>query len=313
MRHALVSTQYRPDVVAQSLAGLRSKTIALNLLPHADSPKALSLSNMGDSGHYFYLELLQFLEREISQAGFDLTLPSHASDDSTEFVRTLRLRRVAGALMIATHPSDRITSALIASGIPTVFIDGIGQGPQATYVKSDHVAAAELAVHHLLGLGHRRIAIVDGPVATLSGDERLLGYQRALGAGGVPVRPELICETTFGTADAFRATVALLERTRDFTAVVAGSDLMAMGVIRALRERGLRVPSDVSVVGFDDVDLCEYLDPPLTTVRQDRPALASGAVRLLLAMVVGQTGCAPLIVPSELVVRQSTAPPPGRR
>ncbi len=175
-------------------------------------------------------------------------------------------------------------------------------------MKSDHIAAAAQAVQHLLSLGHRRIAIIDGPVTTISGAERLRGYRTALEASGVPIRPELICETTFSTADAYHATSALMERTRDFTAVVAGSDLMAIGVFRALREQGLHVPSDVSVVGFDDIDLCEYLDPPLTTVRQDRSAMASGAVRLLLDMVAGQTECAPLIMPTELVVRQSTAP-----
>jgi len=208
------------------------------------------------------------------------------------------------------HATDSRIQALIHAGIPTVIIDRMGQGSHATYVKSDNMDGARRATEHLLSLGHRRIAFLTGQTVDLAGMERLLGCQRALAYAGVAPDPGLVRQSGWNIDEAYEAARVLLAERRDFTAIVAGSDLMAMGILRALTEHGLRVPDDVSLVGFDDVEFCQYTIPPLTTVRQDRVAMVRAAVQRLIAMIEGTGEASPLIIPTQLIVRKSTGPVP---
>jgi DNA-binding LacI/PurR family transcriptional regulator len=191
-----------------------------------------------------------------------------------------------------------------------VFIDTIGQGSHATYVKSDNMDGARQATEHLLSLGHRRIAFLTGQTIDLAGMERLLGCQQALAYAGVAPDPGLVRQSGWNINEAYEAAKTLLAERRDFTAIVAGSDFMAIGILRALTEHGLRVPDDVSLVGFDDVEFSQYTTPPLTTVRQDPVAMGSGAVRRLIEIIEGTGEVSPLILPTQLIVRKSTGPVP---
>jgi DNA-binding LacI/PurR family transcriptional regulator len=186
----------------------------------------------------------------------------------------------------------------------------MGQGSHATYVKSDNIDGARQATQHLLSLGHRRIALLTGATTDLAGLERLLGCQQALAQAGIAPDSGLIRQSGWNIDEAYEVARNLLAERRDFTAIVAGSDFMAIGIIRALMEQGLRVPDDVSLVGFDDIDLCQYTVPPLTTVRQDSVAIGRGAVQRLVAMIEGAEETSPLIVPTQLIVRKSTGPVP---
>jgi DNA-binding LacI/PurR family transcriptional regulator len=149
-----------------------------------------------------------------------------------------------------------------------------------------------------------------GPTTTLAGLERLLGCQQALGQAGIAPDSGLIRQSGWNIDEAYEAACTLLAGRRDFTAIVAGSDFMAIGILRALTEQGLRVPDDVSLIGFDDIDLCQYTAPPLTTIRQDRVAIGHGAVQRLVAMIEGTAEATPLIIPTQLIVRKSTGPAP---
>jgi DNA-binding LacI/PurR family transcriptional regulator len=184
------------------------------------------------------------------------------------------------------------------------------QGSHSTYAKSDFIDGARQATEHLLSLGHRRIALMTGPTTDLVGLERLLGCQQALAQAGIAPDSGLVRQSGWNIDEAYQAACALLAERRDFTAVVAGSDFMAMGILRALTEQGLRVPDDVSLTGFDDIDVCQYTTPPLTTIRQDRVALGRGAVQRLVAMIEGTEEATPLMIPTELIVRKSTGPAP---
>ena len=308
--HAAIATLgYEPDLVAQSLVRQRSHVIALSVFP---GDNGLTFSRLGETGHYFYLNVLKNIEREAIAQGYDLLLLSMLPGKSAEsYVRSLKTRRVAGIIMTAFHAADPRIQALINSTLPTVFIDNMGQGSHATYVKSDNIDGARQATEHLLALGHRRIAFLIGPTIDLSGMERLLGCQQALAGAGVPLDPALVRQSGWNIDEAYEAAQLLLAERRDFTAIVAGSDLMAIGILRALSEQGLRVPDDVSLLGFDDVDFCQYTAPPLTTVRQDREAMGRGAVQLLIAMIEGRSAVAPLTIPMQLVVRRSTISVPS--
>jgi LacI family transcriptional regulator len=301
---AIAALGYEPDVIAQSLVRQRSFVIAVSLFPEGE---ALPLSHLGQTGHYFYLGVLENIEREAVALGYDLLLPSQSRGKSPQnYIRSLQTRRVAGVIML--HATEARTQALIHSAIPTVFVDRSTQGSHATYVKSDNIDGSRQATEHLLSLGHRRIALLTGLTTELAGLERLLGCQQALGQAGIAPDLGLVRQSGWNVDEAYESARALLAERRDFTAIVAGSDFMAIGILRALTEQGLRVPEDVSLVGFDDIDFCQYTAPPLTTIRQDRVAMGRGAVQRLVSIIEGTEAVSPLILPTQLIVRQSTRP-----
>ena len=301
---AMAALGYEPDVVAQSLVRQRSQVIAMSLFAEDID---LPLSHFGRTAQFFLLSVLESIEREAVSLGYDLLLPSRSHGKFPEnFVRSLQTRRVAGCIVF--HGSTSRTQSLIHSSIPTVFIDKTGQGSHATYVKSDNIDSARQATEHLLSLGHRRIALLTGPIIDHPGLERLLGCQQALAQAGIVPDPDLVRQSGWNLDEACEAAGLLLAERRDFTAIVAGSDIMAIGILRALTEQGLRVPDDVSLIGFDDIDLCQYTSPLLTTMRQDRVAMGRGAVQRLIALIEGTGETSPLILPTWLVVRQSTGP-----
>lgn len=305
---AVATLSYEPDVVGQSLVRQRSHVLALGFFADA----SMALSQLGQPEYYFYLQVLQYLEQEAKASGYDLILSSHSPARSVDqYIRSLRTRRIAGTIMIAGPPTDARVSALIKAEIPTVFIDHMGKGPAATYIKSDNVAGSRQIVEHLLHLGHTRIAFLTGQVTDLAGVERLLGAQQIMAHAGLGIAPGLIRQSDWTMESAYQATVALLQERRDFTAIVAGSDMMALGILRALHVFQLRVPEDVSVTGFDDIQLGEYTEPPLTTMHQDAMTMGRESVRLLLTMIEKKEQVAPLVLPTHLVVRSSTGPVPS--
>jgi LacI family transcriptional regulator len=171
------------------------------------------------------------------------------------------------------------------------------------------VSGAALAVAHLHSLGHERIATISGPAEHKSALDRLTGYEQALSELGLPRRPEYVGSGDFYAESAVEAARRLLTLAEPPTAIFAASDLMAVGAIQAARELGLRVPDDLSVVGFDDIQLAELLDPPLTTIRQDKRGLGIAAGQAIVALIESADTPLPrLVLPVELVVRSSTAP-----
>jgi len=304
---AIATTGYEPDVAARNLVGHRSHTIALSLFS-ADSHHAWS--EIASLSRYFYHDVLASIEQEAAGAGYDLLFVPHGSGSAADYLRALRARHVVGMISVAPDISDPRIQVVSDAGIPAVYIDTRVQGPCATYVTSDKIDGARQATAHLLDLGHRCIAFAGSHLQRISMEERRLGYQHALAQRGIPVNPALERPSLEGweALDGYNATVSLLSERRDFTAIVAVSDVIAIGVIRALYEQGLRVPQDVSVTGFDDVMLAGYTTPPLTTVRQDHALMGRCAVARLRAMVEGTGDPLPQIVPTQLVVRQSTGP-----
>jgi LacI family transcriptional regulator len=307
---AIKELGYEPDMTARNLVQRRSHMIALSFFAGYDVD-ALTFVKFGHASSYFYLEILKNVELEAVSSGYDLLMPFRSPDKSPEgYVRSLQTRRVAGCIMLVHGPDDPRIPALLQARIPSVFIDSTIQGDTATYVKSDHVDSARQLTEHLLALGHRRIAFLAGSATSLSGTERLLGCHQALARAGVALDPHLLCQSGWDMEDAYRAANQLLDEHHDFTAMVAASDIMAIGALRAINEHGLRVPEDISLASFDGIDFSEYTNPPLTTMWQDREAIGSGAMRLLIAMIegTGENPPSPLIVPTRLVVRKSTRP-----
>ena len=201
---------------------------------------------------------------------------------------------------------------LTRSGLPCVGVDVALSGPATEYVMSDNPRGAALAVEHLHDLGHRRIATITGLIETRPGADRLKGYRDALRARGLAFRDEYVAYGDFYVESGQQAMNRLLDLDEPPTAVVCASDLMALGAIRAIAERGLSVPRDVSIVGFDDIQLAGHVQPPLTTLRQDKARLGAEAGRALTRLMAADVPAAEAVtLPVELVVRASTAAPPA--
>ena len=233
-----------------------------------------------------------------------------------DYVRMLLDRQVAGIVFIsglhANVDADPARyRALLERALPIVLVNGDLPGVDAPSVSNDDAASVDLAVGHLAQLGHRRIGLAIGPRRYVPVIRKLAAFPEALARhlGDLHAREEesLVECTHFTVEGGMAAAGALLDR--GCTAIVCGSDLMALGAVRAARERGLRVPEDVSVVGSDDSLLIGYTDPPLTTVRQPVPAMSAAAVDALLDVISGVASPrAEYVFRPELVVRGSTAP-----
>ena len=192
-------------------------------------------------------------------------------------------------------------------GIPFVLFDPFGNPDLDTLsVHADNWTGGVIATRHLLALGHTRIGIITGPEEMMCSKARLDGYTSALAEHGIEADPELIIEGDFTTAGGYAQSISLLERPNRPTAIFAGSDLQAMGVYEAARQLGLRIPEDVSVVGFDDVQPAAFLGPALTTVRQPLQDMARAAVRMLVEALTDDVIQPHIIMPTSLVVRNST-------
>jgi LacI family transcriptional regulator len=184
------------------------------------------------------------------------------------------------------------------------------EGTNTEIVTSDNVAGAEAAVRHLHDLGHRRIATITGMLESRPGADRLRGYRAAGQALGLAYRDEYVAYGDFYAESGREQTARLLALPEPPTAIFAAADMMAIGAIRAVAEAGLRTPQDISIVGFDDIQLAPHVNPPLTTLRQDKLGLGGAAGDALVARIAGAPGRPALLqLPVELVVRGSTAPP----
>jgi len=222
----------------------------------------------------------------------------------------VRSRHADGLVLSGPRSDDAELSRLSAEGFPMI-LQGSLDGSDVPSVDIDNRAAACDAVEHLIGLGHRDIACVtNAPIAYTAAAERLAGYRDALAAADIEVRPGRIAEGDFDAASGHAAMRRILDAPEPPpTAVFVGSDVVAFGVYGALREASLRIPLDVSVVGFDDIALAAYADPPLTTVRTPAFDLGEAAGRLLLDMLAGRTVPGRSVLETQLVVRASAGPP----
>lgn len=216
-----------------------------------------------------------------------------------------------GGLLILPQESSTELESLLLHGYNFVVVDPLQRlNERIPSVSAAHSAGATAALEHLLGLGHRRIAAITGPRGWIATEERLRGYHAALAAAGILPEPELVVDGNFEIELGVRAARRLLDLHEPPTAIFAFNDNMAIGAMRAARERGVRVPEELSVVGFDDVEAAEIVTPQLTTIRQPLAEMGRMAVSVLERLIEGQRVEALHVeLRTQLVVRQTTAPP----
>jgi LacI family transcriptional regulator len=232
-----------------------------------------------------------------------------------QWMKNLRDRASDGVILVTSVLEPVLHEELRRLNVPIVVVDPAGSPPlEAPTVGATNWAGGMAATEHLLSLGHRRIGFIAGPPRLLCSRARLDGYRAALEGAGIPVDDTLITPGDFYHAAGSTGASTLLDLPEPPTAIFAASDQMALGAIEALRRRGLRVPEDMSVVGFDDLPEVRWLSPPLTTVRQPLTEMGMVAARTVLRLARGEELDSPrLELATELVVRASTAPRPPAR
>lgn len=219
-------------------------------------------------------------------------------------------RGTRGIILLLSQITERQRGQLLARGLPFVVIDPTAEpGPEVSSVGATNWSGGLAATNHLIELGHSRIAIITGPPALLCSRARLDGYRGALERAGLRVDEQLVRPGDFRVKAGYEQAKILFELRDRPSAIFAGNDLAALGVLRAAREAGLRVPDDVSVVGFDDIPLAEWSTPTLTTVRQPLTEMAAVAVAILLEIAESGPQKRRVELATDLVVRESTAPP----
>ena len=306
------STQVRPETKQRVLAAMRQ-------LDYRPNPAARALvtgrsGTLGvvsfDTTLYGPASTLFAIEQAAHAAGYFITIVSLLVLDRTSVlgaVDRLRVQGVDGILVIT--PQEGAADALVnlPAGVPLVAVEA-GRPNSVPLVAVDQFAGAVSATRLLLDLGHRTVSHLAGPRDFLEAQQRLDGWRATLEAAGAEVPPVLVGD--WSPRSGYRIGQQLAEDP-DVTAVFVANDQMALGVLRAMHERGREIPGELSVVGFDDIPEAQYFTPPLTTERQDFSEMGRSSLRLLLELMQ-DTGQPPqrLTIAPELVVRRSTAPPP---
>jgi LacI family transcriptional regulator, repressor for deo operon, udp, cdd, tsx, nupC, and nupG len=282
--------------------GRRSGLVGL-IVPELDNP--------------IFPAFAQTIETRLAIAGYTAVLCTATQEGvfESEYLDKLLARDVTGIVVVSglnadTTADHSVYRDLVARGVPMVFLNGVVDDLAAPFVSCDDRNATQLAVGHLLSLGHRRIGLITGARRYSVVQRKVEGFETAMRDADL-YDPQLVTEALFTVEGGHVAARTLLRRKA--TAIVASSDLMALGAIRACSDQGLDVPGDVSVVGFDDTPLMAFTDPPLTTVRQPVRQMSGAAVDALLAIMGGKGDHAgEYVFRPELVVRGSTAPAPSR-
>jgi LacI family transcriptional regulator len=285
---------YHPHASARGLAGGMSHILGFVLRQSAEQV----------AGDAALAETLSGLAAAARTAGFRVMVePLDPVQGSYDLL--LRTQHADGIVVSGPRFDDEGLARLAHDGFPIV-LQGWLPGIEAPSVDIDNVEGAKRAVEHLIGLGWRRIAcITNAPLAYTAAQQRLDGYRAALDGAGIPFDENLIAYAEFDAGSGHRAMAALLSR-GPVKAVFVASDVVAFGAIAAIRKAGLRVPDDVSVVGFDDIALAAFFDPPLTTVRLPAYDLGLAAGTALLDRVAGRPVPERTLLPTELIVRSST-------
>ena len=291
---AIQELGYVPNRAARSLARRRSDSYAL-VLP--------APVNRRHSDNQFFPEVIRGVGEELQASESHLVLMTAGSPTSCERVkRYIMAGHVDGAVVAPSHGADPLPAALSHAGFPVV-ANGRPLGlSSVSYVDVDSASGVGAAVRYLISSGRHRIATIAGPQDSVAGVDRLTAYHAVLADSG---RPPAVAFGDFTWESGKAAMLELLDADPEIDAVVVASDLMAHGALSALRRAGRRVPDDVAVIGFDDIELSRYTDPPLTTVHQPLLELGRTLARQLLRMVTSERPQPPVILPTTLIVRES--------
>ncbi len=294
---AIEELGYVPNRVARSLRSKRTQTLALVLT---------------DITNPFWTTVARGVEDAARMGGFSVILGN--TDESEpreyEYVQVLLQKQVDGFLLVPTRHGARSVALIQRQKVPLVVLDRTVEANVDT-VRSDSIGGARALTHHLISLGHRRIAMLTGPREVSTAVDRALGYRQALEEAGIPVEGDLIRFGPYTQQAGYAMTLSILSLSPRPTAIFAGNNFIAVGALRALREAGLQVPEDVSLVAYDDLPPNFLVEPFLTVAAQRAYEMGQVATQLLLTRLAEQEPGQPqeIVLPTELIIRRSCGNP----
>lgn len=287
---------YIPNQIARSLRSNRTNTLALVLT---------------DITNPFWTSVARSVEDAASGQGFNVILcnTDESEEKQEKYLSVLLRKRVDGFLFVPARSEPGAVERIQRQGVPVVVMDRRVPGAEVDVVRSDSEEGAYALTRHLIGQGHRRIAIICGPLGVSTAQERLDGYRRALHEAGLAVDERWIIEGAYTVASGYAVTTQLLSRETLPTALLGGNNFIALGAMRAIREAGLAIPEDISVVCIDDIPDWLVGEPFLTVAAQSPYHLGRQATDLLLRQIrePNQHPAQEILLPTELIVRRSTA------
>lgn len=295
---AIAELQYVPNSLARSLRFKRTHTLALVLT---------------DITNPFWTTVARGVEDAASQCGFNVILCNTDENEAkqSEYLHVLLQKQVDGFLLVPARSTPEPITLIQSQKVPAVVLDRQVPGAQVDIVRGDSEGGAYQLVQLLLSLGHRRIAMLSGPVSISTAADRVSGYRRALQEAGLEAQAELICYGEYTQESGYQMARKALSLMPRPTALFAANNFIAIGALRALREMGIRVPEDMALVSFDDIPPAFVIEPFLTVAAQPAYEMGRRATELLLARLSGQ---APpeyqeIVLPTEIIVRRSSGPP----
>ena len=296
IRQIASQANFRVSAVGRSLATGRTNSIGVVVTSIADP---------------FTAEVVNGIEDKANARGYSVILATSRADPDREIkvVRSFEERRVDGILVMSSHVGSLYTPLLRDMRIPIVLINSRPCVESVCSVAIDNLVASEAATRFLIQLGHRKIGYIGDAVGLESTLERLAGYRQALESAGVLQRTEYVAQGDGQAEGGVLAMEQLLNLPEPPTAVFCYNDMTAIGALSAVHARHLRVPEDMSVVGFDDLAISSVVYPPLTTIRQPKERMGRMATEILLNILHGSVAQSSRRVQGELIVRESTAPP----
>ncbi len=283
---------YRPNYRGQILTTQSTKNIGLLIT---------------DIANPFFPELVMGAEEYASKSGYTVLLgnTSESEEKETNYLDFFSRGPVDGIIISASRVSNEHIIMLAEEGLPIVVINRILEHPKISYVSTDMEKGGYLATMHLLRLGHSKIAFINGPKHSEVSQRRLEGYKKALKEAGIDYNSDLISFNVPVSESGYKEAIKLLCTGEAPTAIFTYNDVMAFGVIKAAKELGIKIPEELSVVGFDDIFFSSFTDPPLTTIKQFKEELGRMAVELLFKLMDGERES--LLIEPELIIRNTTS------
>lgn len=293
IEQAIAKLDYTPNGIARRLASGSSETLGLATT---------------DIGYSFFASIASAAETEAALHGYTLAVFNTRNDVLRELqvMKHLQTRQIDGVIIMTNHVETDELAAQIGENSRVVILDEDIPNAQAPRVLAENREGGRLAARHLIENGHQSVAVISGPRGLISVEERLEGFEEELSAHGLSLPPAMIHSGPYSEETGRQALIALWQSERRPTALFATADNICVGAIRAARSAGICIPDDISVIGFDDIDMADLWDPPLTTIRQKPEIFGAEAVRLLVGRICGEVDPAAMVrVPVTLVERDS--------
>jgi len=298
VKRIIEESGYQPNSMARGLATKKSNTIGVFFQDHLNT----------GFRHHFLQDILASFKDVIGESGYDLIFfaNNHPDNQFETFEARAKNRNVDGLFLLGVPRTDPNLIGIVQSGIPCMSIDLDLLGPKANYLCSDNIGGAMMAVDYLVEMGHTEIAFISDVFVTKPGSDRLIGFQKAMEKHHLPILSKWILPGDFSEEGGYLSGKQLLESDHIPTAIFCAGDMMAIGVMEAIREKGLTIGEDISLIGFDDITLLKYVTPKLTTIRQKKEIMGQMAAKELLKLMNDSNyTSSPFTIETELVIRDT--------